>query len=133
MTRCLIYYYSSKSKDDIREECRRLLVLADSNIGHAYLLDGNECYFGVRRNKEAAGPDTPIKEGDYRDFPYFIDITCDKREDEDLVVPVAKILRHFWVMGIPAIAECSFEEKLPHMGGWPNPEFQWPKMGLANG
>jgi hypothetical protein len=73
-----------------------------------------------------------MKEGDYRAFPYFIDITCDEQQDADMVTPVANILRHLWSMGIPAVAECSFEGDLPYLGGWPNPEFQWPRTGLAN-
>ncbi|HEV3412128.1 MAG TPA: hypothetical protein VG101_06605 [Puia sp.] len=132
MTRCLIYYYSAKTKDKILEECRHLLTSRDANEGFTWLLDGQECYFSARRNKEASGPGTPIKEGEYRGFPYFIDITCSAREDEDLVAPVAIILRHLWEMEIPAVAECSFEEELPYLGGWPNPEIQWPRTGLAN-
>jgi len=132
MTRCLIYYYSTKTTNELLAECQRLLSPPGGEDIHAWLLDANECYFSARRNKDRAGPGSPINEGDYRNFPYVIDITCDEREDEDMVTPVAKILRHLWSIGIPAVAECSFEEELPYLGGWPNPEFQWPRTGLAN-
>ncbi|MFL5740596.1 MAG: hypothetical protein ACJ75B_10295 [Flavisolibacter sp.] len=131
MTRCLVYYYSNRSKKEIFFELGLALGWPIEENKSLYPFQGAECYVGIHRSEDAASPGEEIEKGNYRAFPYYIDFSCDELEDEDLVPLVRRVLQHLWKLNIPAVAEAGFEEELPYNGGSKNEEMNWPSHGLV--
>ena len=46
---------------------------------------------------------------------------------ENQVALVSLILEYLWASGIPAVAGCDYEDKLPHGGGYKSTETPWVK------
>ena len=44
---------------------------------------------------------------------------------ENQVTLVSLILEHLWARGVPAVAACDYEDKLPHGGGYNSTETPW--------
>lgn len=131
MVQCMIYYYSTRTRKQVIHELSTLVALPVENEQYAYTLKNDDCYIGIQINEEAANELAPVDKGDYRSFPYFIDITSDLLEAADALPMVKKILEYFWSLNIAAVAECGFETELPFSGGSEKEDMPWPITGIA--
>ena len=59
-------------------------------------------------------------------FPYLVEFYAEPQQElKKRVATVAAVLSHFWSKGVPAVAACDYEEKLPNQGGYRSHTVPW--------
>ncbi|GAB4421596.1 MAG: hypothetical protein OHK0039_36620 [Bacteroidia bacterium] len=130
MTSCLIYFCAPDPRRDLIRALADLTGLPVDSEQFVYTLGHDELYVSINLNEEAVEPGQPITPGAYRELPYYVDLSADDWEDEQLLPYARSILSYFWERGLVAVAECSFEEDLPDNGGQSKNDFAWPPVGI---
>lgn len=143
-SRCLVYFYSRRSRQETLRALSQRTGCRVESERHVYTLSLEHGYFGLHINETAAAAGEPIEPGDYRSFPYALDLMREdpryahhgipiRRHDEldaSLAPLVTEVLNYFWSHQEAAIAECSFEEALPFSGGREKSDQPWPTEGV---
>lgn len=120
-----IYVHTERAREELVQDIARLL---QANIVGTYDVEdkNNQYDISIRRTKGAAKYREKINLSDFHYFCYYLDYAPEDDVDEQVSVQtVTKILKFFWQNNIPAVAECSYSEKLP-MNGGDSPEALWP-------
>ena len=125
---CLIYFHTDTSDDDVVSQLAELLGLERDAELAPWALESPAFYISVRRN-ELAEEDRSFKFPDgFLHFPAYVEFSAsDDVAEEEAAQTIGHILRYFWDRGIPAVAECSFDEALPLGGGYGRSELPWPR------
>ncbi len=59
-------------------------------------------------------------------FPCFLDIVALPAQDEQSQIElIGLLLRNYWAKGVPSIAACDFETRLPEGGGYRSRAVPW--------
>ena len=83
----------------------------------------------MRRNEFADGTAAPAFPDGYMQFPTYIEVSSDDDTDAGevaIVELVTTVLRDLWARDVPAVAECGFDDRLPHHGGYGSSDVPWP-------
>jgi hypothetical protein len=58
-------------------------------------------------------------------FRYTIDLYCDQSPLKSRIGLTSRLLEQLWAWGFPAVAACSYEDHLPHGGGYKSSRVPW--------
>lgn len=121
---CIIY--ADTNKDELVEKLNQMLTKdSDSSVFYAH---NNEIEFLQNLDYD------PVNCQQFPDgflhFQQRIEIFADESKLvslENQVKLVSTILKILWSQGVPAVAVCDYEDKLPNNGGYKNNNIPWIK------
>lgn len=116
---CVIYVYENKNAS--LEEVMRSIW---NSYTQTILALDNELITYKNYDFKAKYPDFP---DGFLYFSHRIEVFPNKLVSlENQIKLVSIILQSLWDKGIPAVASCDYENKLPFSGGYNQPQLPWP-------
>ncbi|AFZ24726.1 hypothetical protein Cylst_2517 [Cylindrospermum stagnale PCC 7417] len=119
---CMIY--ADINENELAEKLRRLL--SQKNYNASFFLDDNEIL--VIKNLSFDSIQRQQFPDGFLYFQQIIEIFPDETKTvslENQIALVSRILQYLWSEGVPAVAACDYENKLPNNGGYKNTVIPW--------
>jgi hypothetical protein len=89
-------------------------------------LEWNEITIWIRTNDEYEKRKKLEFPGGFLYFKYMMEFEYPLDSHKYVLGSISKLLNELWVLGVPAVASCSFENELPNSGGYGNRSLPWP-------
>lgn len=112
---CLIYMDFRGTRKELIEKLASLFLVSPDKLGitsnalEIDVLTNDDDYFNEKEDK---------LENIYLTYPYILDVGSSGANvsKESVIKELSTLLKTFWEEGYPAVAECEYQELLPHNG-----------------
>jgi hypothetical protein len=98
-----------------------------SLMAHVLTESTTRCEMQVLKNEEYDSKRRTLFPEGFLYFRYLIDLYMPDEAVNAQTQLVARLLEYLWDSGIPAIAACAFEARLPEHGGYKSHRVPWPE------
>lgn len=98
-----------------------------SLIANVLTDSATHCEIEVLKNQEYDSKRIQLFPDGFLYFRFIIDLYMPDEAPTAQAKLVSRLLEYLWESGFPAVAACTFEDRLPHHGGYKSRRIPWPE------